>query len=125
MMSNIKFYKSRIINWKSPVNDSIFQHFKRYKQDHSLPTTIGRDVPYHRPSDAAFAGLHHVHLGQFNEKEIQFYRCSDDHLVYAKGMFTHAYLLIDILTPDAHQKANSIETMMKYIELANQFRDKL
>ncbi|MEI8631603.1 type II toxin-antitoxin system YafO family toxin [Vibrio sp. PP-XX7] len=68
-------------------------------------------------------GLYHIHLGAFSEYNNQFYRCSDDHLVYTKGLFSEAYLLIDILSPDAHQRAESMDLMFKYIAIANQFRN--
>lgn len=113
-----------MIDWEKPENAKIFNQFKKYKRGEALPTIIGKDVPYHRPSNAIYAGLHHIHLGKFSEYTDQHRRTSDDCLVYARGLFKEAYLVIDILSPDAHNRANSMDLMIKYIDIANQFRDK-
>ncbi len=123
-MSKVVFCKSKFINWDTPENAKIFNSFKTYIKGEALPTLIGRDVPYHRPSDAVFAGLYHIHLGNFNEHTAQFHRTSDNCLVYAKGLIKEAYLAVDILSPDAHKQAESMDLMLKYIEIANQFRNK-
>jgi len=122
-MNDAKFFKSNIIDWSLPENNKIFQNFKAYKSGEGLPLILGRDVPYHRPSDALYAGLFHIHLGNFNRHTDQYHRTSDDCLVYTKGLFTPSFLVIDILSPDAHNRAKSMDTMLRYIDIANRFRN--
>ncbi|MBB1322111.1 type II toxin-antitoxin system YafO family toxin [Shewanella sp. SR43-8] len=124
MGRGIKVFKTEWPIWNTPTIKPIVDQFKQYKLNRNTPVTFGRDAPLVRPSDAKFAGLHHVHLGSFNAITYQYSRTSDDWLIYATGFINHDhFLLIDILAPDAHNKAENIDLMNRYIQIANKFRE--
>jgi mRNA interferase YafO len=71
--------------------------------------------------------VQHIHLG--NEEnplainKIQFYQTSDIHLVYCQGALDeNCYLLMTILSPDAHKQARTTEIMFKLGVMAERFR---
>ncbi len=118
-----RFFLSDHVDWSTPQRKKLVEQFKEYKSKNVLPTSFGRDAPLQRPSDALFAGIQHLHIGSFNKITDQYYRTSDDWLIYATGMFTDSYLLIDILSPDAHTRAENFDVMSRYIKLGNSFRN--
>ncbi len=123
MGRSIKVFKTRHSFWDNEDIAPIVEQFKKYKSEHNTPITFGRDAPLVRPSEATYAGIQHIHIGSFNTLTYQYHRTSDDWLIYTSGFSnSNHYLLIDILTPDAHNKANSIDLMNRYIEIANNFR---
>ncbi|WP_345852543.1 type II toxin-antitoxin system YafO family toxin [Shewanella algae] len=124
MGGSVKVFKTTSALWNNPAIAPVVEQFKKYKNQMHVPTTFGRDAPLVRPSEAKYAGLQHIHLGVFNPINYQYSRTSDSWLIYATGfMNQNHFLLIDILSPDAHNKANSIDLMNKYINLASKFRE--
>lgn len=124
MGRSVKVFKTDRPLWNDPTIQPIVKQFKQYKSEYNTPVIFGRDAPLIRPSEAKFSGLHHIHLGSFNAITYQYSRTSDSWLIYATGFLNQDYfLLIDILTPDAHDRANNIDLMNKYIEIANKFRE--
>ncbi|AMF94500.1 hypothetical protein AL536_13600 [Vibrio fluvialis] len=119
-----RVFLSEGIDWTTPGNEQLVDDFKKYVIDKKLPTSFGRDAPLNRPKDALFAGLFHLHLGDFNRHTFQYHRTSDDWLIYAKGLYdSNMYLLIDVLSPDAHKQSNNIDLVKSYIAIADKFRD--
>lgn len=124
MVRSVKVFKTQMALWDDPAIKPIVEQFKQYKSECHAPVTFGRDAPLVRPSDAKFAGIHHLHLGNFNAINRQYNRTSDTWLIYATGFINlDHFLLIDILTPDAHERAESIDLMLEYVELAVKFRE--
>jgi len=71
--------------------------------------------------------IQHIHLGSedkpFPLSKIQFYQTSDHHLIYCQGvMDDNCYLLMTILSPDAHEQARSRDIMYKLGVMAEKFR---
>lgn len=124
MGRSVRVFKTQKALWDAQEIQPIVEQFKQYKASHNTPVIFGRDAPLVRPSDARFAGLHHLHLGNFNAINHQYHRTSDSWLIYATGFYQqNKIILIDILTPDAHQRANNIDLMNEYIKIANKFRE--
>ncbi|MDN5369586.1 type II toxin-antitoxin system YafO family toxin [Shewanella fodinae] len=110
--------------WKTPLGTEIVAHFKNYKARGITPLIFGRDAPLKRPKDAEFAALHHLHIGNFNAITRQYSRTSDTWLIYSVGFLKqNCFLLIDILSPDAHKDAERYAVMQPYIDTANRFRE--
>lgn len=120
-----KVFLSNFTDWTTPSNSQLVQDIKQYFQQKELPTSIGRDAPLNRPKDALFAGLMHMHIGDFNEVTYQYYRTSDDWVIYANALFSDSILLIDVLSPDAHSRAEQIDLMNQYIKIADEFRNQI
>ncbi|GGI85796.1 type II toxin-antitoxin system YafO family toxin [Shewanella gelidii] len=123
MGRSIKVFHTSQSFWKDEEVSVVVEQFKKYKSEQNTPISFGRDAPLVRPSDAKYAGLQHLHLGSFNAITNQYHRTSDSWLIYTSGFDNpHFFLLIDILTPDAHEEANNIDLMNRYIAFANSFR---
>jgi len=124
MGRSVKVFKTPMALWDVPAIKPIVEQFKLYKSEGHVPITFGRDAPLVRPSDAKFAGIHHLHLGNFNAINRQYNRTSDAWLIYTTGFINLDYfLLIDILSPDAHKRAESMDLMLEYVESALKFRE--
>lgn len=103
--------------------------FKTYKEAGVLPMTFGRDVSYNHPNSLPIVlheELFHIHLTNENElwheKTLQFYRTSEIHLVYCQGSTqTNCYLLMAILSPDAHAQARDNSVMHSLGKMAEKF----
>lgn len=71
--------------------------------------------------------MQHIHLIEpcnWPANILQFNRTSDTHLVYWQGFWDRdCYLLIQILSPDAHNKARNNNVMRKIGEIASKFRE--
>lgn len=125
----MRFFLSDTIDWTSSYAQEIIQQFKEYKKTDEPSVLIGRDAPLIRPSAAVFAGLWHTHipdaLESFSPHQGIYHRTSDNFLVYCTGFSDPTnYLLIDILSPDAHNKSENIDLMNRYIKQAEKFREK-
>lgn len=100
-----------------------------------LPEYFGCDVAYVKQEAAIKQGLMHIHLAippvTFPKNKPKSDRkcprdpATDAALVYAQGLYDEdQYVLIAILYPGAHGKANERWIMLKLIEAAKRFRDK-
>ncbi|MDG3088123.1 type II toxin-antitoxin system YafO family toxin [Vibrio hannami] len=119
-----KFFLSNHVDWTTPENKKLVEQFKLYKSEGVVPDSFGKDASLTRPRDALYAGIQHMHIGHFNKVNNQFHRTSDDWLIYAEGLFSDSYLLIEVLSPDAHDRSENLEVMSRYIKLGNAFRNK-
>lgn len=113
--------------------NSLVADFKRYKSTGILPETFGRDAPYDHPNSSRLVleeEVQRIHLADAENPwpiyKIQFARTSDKaHLVYCQGAInTEHYLLIAILTPNAHDKAKDSNIMRNLGLAAEKFRRK-
>lgn len=106
--------------------------FKRYKSGEVVPDAFGRDVPYdhlNTPDILKSEEVQHIHLLSkeidWPMHTIQFSKTSDTHLVYCQGFSCpDTYLLMAILSPDAHEQAWSTQVMLPLGEMARNFRNK-
>lgn len=103
--------------------------FRSYKTTGTAPIGFGRDAPYDHPSTPRILLLEdvrHIHLKQADgwpERLIQYKRTSDDHLVYCTGSLqTDVFLLIGLLSPDAHDQIKDFSVALKLGEIAERFR---
>jgi len=130
----IRVFKSSIIRqiMKDEELDALVGDFKSYKLTGTAPDNFGRDVPYDHPNNLPIVlaeQIQHIHLGSEDKplplKKIQFYQTSDIHLVYCQGALNeNCYLLMTILSPDAHDQAKSRDIMFKLGAMAEKFRNK-
>ncbi|WP_198555562.1 type II toxin-antitoxin system YafO family toxin [Colwellia sp. 75C3] len=112
--------------------DRLVDDFKSYKFTGNAPDHFGRDVLYDHPDTLPVVlseEVRHIHLGSEDKplalRKLQFYQTSDIHLVYCQGSLNeNCYLLMTILTPDAHEQARSREMMFKLGIMAEKFRNK-
>ena len=93
--------------------------FSQYK-DTGLPATnFGRDAEYNHPNGLPIVReekVSHLHLedpdAPWNAGIAQFNKTSDVHLVYCQGFYDeNSYLLMALLSPDAHQQARNNNIM--------------
>lgn len=107
--------------------------FRHYKATGVLPDLFGRDVPYNHPNtlySVKAEELWHIHLlsgdatWPANCKK-QEDKTSDDHLVYCPAyQASNCFLLIAILSPDAHAQARKNQIMLNLAKMAENFRMK-
>jgi len=109
----------------------LVEDFKAYKSGEGHPNTFGRDAPYDDRTTylpVKQEEVQHIHLIESSGWPIhtlQFNRTSDTHLVYCQGFWDPScYLLIQILSPDAHNKARDNNIMRKIGKIASKFRKK-
>lgn len=104
----------------NPRAKLLTKDFRRYKQ--GLPVeymSMGKDVPFHRPSSAVFAQLQHVHILPLNS----YGKTSDEFLVYTQGFDNpDCYLILAIFTPNAHELSENSLLMGKLADIAENFR---
>lgn len=130
----IRVFKSSVIRNQLTKDelDQLTDDFKRYKATNISPENFGRDAPYDHPNTLAVLKaeqVQHIHLGSEDKplpfNRIQFHQTSDVHLVYCQSFnVDDIYLLIAILSPNAHQQANNREVMFKLGVMAESFRNK-
>lgn len=104
--------------------------FRHYKSTGVLPDTFGRDVLYDHPHTLPIVrteAIKHIHLASadklWERGTAQYRRTSDVHLVYCEGaLIEGGYLLIAILSPDAHEQARRNDIMYKLGVTAEKFR---
>lgn len=134
-MKNIRIYKSKIIREQLPDNDlhTLITDFKLYKSGQGLPDLFGRDVLYDHPNTPPIIKteeVRHLHLATpdtpwENLEAIQFSKTSDIHLVYCQaGSDPNSYLLIAVLSPDAHAQAKQKQLMITMGMMAETFRNR-
>jgi mRNA interferase YafO len=107
----------------------------------TLPMYFGCDVPYLYPHEAYVNGLMHIHIAipplKFSSNKPQHDRKCPGHptkqgdpakdaaLVYAQGLYDEdRYILIAMLHPGAHGKAQDDKIMKRLAGVAKSFRDK-
>ena len=106
--------------------------FKRYKETGIPAENFGRDAPYNHMNSlpsVRLQELQHLHLLTQPDSKTrslrQFNKTSDDHLVYCQGFYSNeAYLLIALLSPDAHGQARNNNIMLKMAQISEKFRNK-
>ena len=115
-------------------NENLIQlaaDFKHYKKTGVPADHFGRDAPYNHinslPS-VRLQELQHLHLLTQPLSKIrssrQFNKTSDDHLVYCQGFYSNElYLLIALLSPDAHEQARNNNVMLKMAQISEKFRN--
>lgn len=111
---------------------ALVQDFRNYKLTGNLPDTFGRDVPFDHPHTLLLAlqeRVFHLHLASANaswkSETPQYSRTSDEHLIYCQGALEEdCFLLIAILSPDAHQQAKDNNVMHQLARTAELFRMK-
>lgn len=111
---------------------ALAEDFRRYKTTGEIPDTFGRDAPYDHPHTLPLVlieKVQHIHLadgnGSWPVRAIQYHRKSDRHLVYCQGALNDDhYLLIAILSPDAHDQAKDNNVMANLGRSAELFRQK-
>ncbi|MBO1255068.1 type II toxin-antitoxin system YafO family toxin [Alteromonas sp. 5E99-2] len=128
----IRVFKSAVICkiMESEELDALIDDFRSYKLTGNPPEHFGRDVPYDHPNNLPIVlaeRIQHIHLGNedkpFSSKKIQFYQTSDIHLVYCQGVLDkNCYLLMTILSPNAHEQSKSTDIMYKLGIMAEKFR---
>lgn len=129
----MRVFKSRAIIevLTEDEQQKLVDDFKVY-QSGGLPDLFGRDVLYDHPSNLPSIlteQVRHIHLATsinpWSIKTIQFYRTSDEYLVYCQGALCEDhYLLMAILSPRAHDKARNNNVMSKLGFMAEKFRSK-
>lgn len=129
----IRVFKSSIIRQVLTTEEleALVKDFKSYKLTGNVPKHFGRDVAYDHPNTLPIVlteDIRHIHLGSEDKplplRKIQFYQTSDIHLVYCQGALNeNCYLLMTILSPDAHNQAKSREIMFKLGVMAEKFRN--
>ncbi len=106
--------------------------FRRYKEAGTLPSNFGRDAEYNHPNGLPIIRqekVSHIHLEEsdnpWNARTVQFNKTSDTHLVYCRGFYDeNCYLLMALLSPDAHIKARDNSIMFNLGKMAEKFRCK-
>lgn len=128
----MRVFKSDIIRQLLPADElaQLEQDFKWYKKTGLAPDTFGRDEPFDHPHTLPIIkieDLRHMHLAPgdqpFPLNKLQFFRTSDEHLIYCQGYFhPDHYLFITILRPDAHDQERNNEIMYRLGKIAEAFR---
>jgi len=125
-------FKSSIIRkiMREDEPQGLVNDFKGYKLTGIVPNNFGRDALYDHPNNLPIVlaeRVNHIHLGSIGNplpsNVIQFYKTSDIHLVYCQGAINDScYLLMAILSPNAHEQAKSRDVMYKLGVMAEKFR---
>lgn len=104
--------------------------FRKYKSTRNIPCSFGKDAPYDHPNSPRILLIEHVwhlHLaprGAWPNNLAQSKCTSDKHLVYCHGaMNDDCYLLIGILSPNAHELAWDFSMASKLGGIAERFRN--
>lgn len=130
----IRVFRSSVIQNQLTDDElnKLTDDFKRYKATSVLPENFGRDVSYDHPNALPILKteqVQHIHLGSDDKplpfNRIQFKQTSDVHLVYCPSFNNdEIFLLMAILSPDAHQQAKNRDIMYKLGVMAENFRNK-
>lgn len=96
--------------------------FKRYKEGEPVEyMSMGKDVPFHYPQSAVMAELQHVHIMPIESKS----HTSDEFIVYTRGFSDpDKYLILAILSPNAHEQSRNVLLMSAMADVAEHFRNK-
>jgi len=128
----MRVFKSKVIREQlTEVELSpLIADFKQYKLTGVVPDTFGRDELYNHSNSLPIIKaeeVQHIHL--LNEEKywpiyaVQFNKTSDTHLVYCQGEANPGcYLLIAILSPNAHEQARNNSVMYNMGKMAEKFR---
>ena len=106
--------------------------FAQYKDSGIPPFTFGRDAEYNHPNGPSIVRIEkisHIHiedpLNPWPRHARQYTKTSDTHLVYCQGFYdADCYLLMAILSPNAHEQALNNNIMHKLGKMAEKFRSK-
>jgi len=107
--------------------------FRHYKGQGILPDLFGRDAPYNHPNtlpSVKAEDIWHIHLLDEESSwpthcKNQSDKTSDHHLVYCPAYQTsNCFLLIAILSPNAHAQARKNQVMFNIAVMAESFRMK-
>lgn len=129
---SVRVLASRLIKETLPEQElkDLAQDFKDYKSDSGRPSTFGRDALYDHPNTyppVRQEEVRHIHLADpsyWPVRTLQFNRTSDEHLVYCQGIRDkNCYLLIQLLSPDAHDQARNNNIMAVIAKEAGKFRN--
>jgi mRNA interferase YafO len=105
--------------------------FRQYKESGIPPGNFGRDAQYNHPNALPIVRqekVAHIHLEEpdtpWRVKTVQFNRTSDTHLIYCRGFSDeNCYLLMALLSPNAHDQAWNNTIMYNLGKMAEQFRN--
>ncbi len=126
------FFHTHLKSILSPTEMTALQSdFKNYKATGKVPDTFGRDALYNHTNSLPIIKseeVAHIHLTDNDNPwplhTLQFNRTSDEHLIYCQGYFDkNCYLLMAILTPDAHEQALNRTIMYNLGKMAEKFRN--
>jgi mRNA interferase YafO len=129
----IRVFKTDLIRQQLTAEElsCLEDDFRYYKANRQLPDLFGRDVPYNHPNtlpSVKVEDIWHIHLlsGEASwpaHCKKQEDKTSDHHLVYCPAYHTaNCFLLIAILSPDAHAQARRNNVMFNLASLAEKFR---
>lgn len=128
---DIKVYKHKILSNSLTDNElqSLTKDFRAYKATGLKPDIFGRDEAYDHPNTSQLLRseeVRHIHLASIDNpfgNPAQFYQTSDTHLVYCQGWnHPNHFLLIAILSPDAHEQSRNGTIMYNLGLIAEKFR---
>ncbi len=130
----IEIFKTDLIRKQTTPTElnQLEKDFVQYKNTGIPANCFGRDALYNHVNSlpsVLSAELKHIHILTPAHKPAnavrQFNKTSDDHLVYCNGYYSNeAYLLIGILTPDAHVQSRNNNIMFQLAQIAEKFREK-
>ena len=134
-LKNIRVLTSRIIRAQLTPSElnTLVEDFRGYKAGGGLPDLLGRDVPYDHPHTLPIIKneeVWHLHLADPEQpwptlQLMQLKKTSDIHLVYCQGGIDQSlYLLMTILSPNAHDQANNNTLMFQLGTMAENFRNR-
>lgn len=106
--------------------------FAQYKDQDKPASNFGRDAEYNHPNGPPIIReekVAHLHLEDPNspweKQNFQFNKTSDIHLVYCQGFYNEDYyLLMALLSPDAHEQALDNNIMYNLGLMAKKFRER-
>ena len=112
--------------------EALKEDFRQYKESGIPPGNFGRDAEYNHPNTLPSVRqekLAHIHMEEpdrpWNPDAVQFSKTSDTHLIYCRGFIEESsYLLMALLTPDAHAQALNRTIMYNLAVMASKFRDR-
>ena len=112
--------------------EALKEDFRRYKASGVPPSNFGRDAEYNHPNTLPSVRrerVAHIHLEEpdqpWDVDIAQFHKTSNIHLIYCRGFHNeNNYLLMAVLTPDAHAQALNRTIMYNLGQMASRFRDK-
>ena len=128
----MRIFKSRLILEQLTLDEihALEIDLNNYKNGNGLPDIFGRDEYYDHPNTIPIIKMEkvrHIHLASsdnpWSNHKMQYNKTSDSHLVYCQGAINDdCYLLMAILSPDAHNKAKDNNWMHKLGRMAERFR---
>ncbi len=130
----IEIFKTDLIRAQmtSEELDQLGKDFAQYKESGIPADYFGRDALYNHINSSPLvrsSELQHIHIltpaNAPTDRRRQFNKTSDDHLVYCNGYYSNqTYLLISLLSPDAHAQSRNNNVMYSLAQMADKFREK-